>query len=162
MPLAAGAPAPPFTLNDGAGAARSLSDLTASGPALLTFFKTSCPTCRMAMPVIAELERRYGDVIPVVGVTQTEMGKTLAWLADMGFAGAVLDDETGRYAVSRAFDIQSVPTLVLVEGGTVAGASEAWDRDRMNQWAADLGARTGRGTSPVSTEGDGRPVFKPG
>lgn len=141
---------------------RSLADLTASGPVLLEFFKITCPTCQLAMPVVAELERRYGDVVPVVGVTQTAIGKTLPWLGEMGFAGAVLDDEAGHFAVSRAFDIQTVPTLVLVEGGTVVAAGEGWDRDRMNEWAADLGARTGRDGSPVSTEGDGRPIFKPG
>lgn len=162
MPLATGAAAPPFTLTDGEGSPRSLAGLTASGPALLVFFKITCPTCQLALPVVAELERRYGDAIPVVGVTQTEMPKTLPWLAQMGFAGAVLDDETGRFAVSRSFDIQVVPTLVLVDAGEVVALGQGWDRDRMNQWAADLGARTGRDGSPVSTEGDGRPVFKPG
>lgn len=162
MPLATGAGAPPFTLTDGDGTPRSLADLTAAGPVLLTFFKISCPTCQLAMPVVAELERRYGDAIPVVGVTQTEMAKTRPWLDSMGFAGAVLDDESGRFAVSRAFDVQTVPTLVLVDSDRVAGVGQGWDRDRMNGWAADLGARTGRDGSPVSTEGDGRPSFKPG
>ena len=162
MPLATGAGAPPFTLDDGEGTPRSLADLTASGPALLMFLKISCPTCQLAMPVVADLERRYGDAIPVVAVTQTEMAKTRPWLDSMGFAGAVLDDESGRYAVSRAFDIQTVPTLVLVDGGRIAGVGQGWDRDRMNDWAADLGARTGRDGSPVTIEGDGRPSFRPG
>ena len=162
MPLATGAGAPPFTLADGKGSPRSLDDFTASGPVLLTFFKITCPTCQLALPVVAELERRYGDAIPLLGVTQTEMAKTVPWLAQMGFAGTVLDDETGHFAVSRSYDIQVVPTMVLVEGGTVAAVGQGWDRDRMNQWAAELGARTGRDGSPVTTEGDGRPLFKPG
>ena len=162
MPLPVGADAPPFRLVDGDGAPRSLSDLTAAGPALLVFFKTSCPTCRLALPVVAELERRYGDVVPVVAVTQTAMATTRPWLGEQGFAGVVLDDERSQFAVSRAYEVGTVPTLVLVEAGRVAATSEAWDRDRMNAWARDLAARSGREAVPVSTDGDGRPAFRPG
>lgn len=162
MPLKAGAEAPLFTLPDGDGAPRRMADLTSEGAVLLAFFKTSCPTCRLAMTVVGELQRRYGDAVPVVAVTQTSIGTTKSWLAENGFDGPVLDDEQGRYAVSRAYDVQTVPTLVLVDEGRVAATTEAWDRDRMNAWAKDLGERTGRDTSPVTTEGDGRPVFKPG
>lgn len=162
MPLPPGTEAPAFTLPDRDGAPRSLADLTAAGPALLVFFKTSCPTCHLAMPVIAELERRYGDAVPVVCVTQTSMGATLPWLAEAGFSGPVLDDEQGRFSVSRAYGVQTVPTMVLVDGGRVAATTQGWDRDRMNGWATDLGTRTARETTPVTTEADGRPVFKPG
>ena len=162
MPLPAGADAPLFTLPDGDGAPQGMADLTSEGPVLLAFFKTSCPTCRLAMPVVGELQRRYGDAIPVVAVTQTSMATTRPWLTENGFDGPVLDDEEGRFAVSRSYDVQTVPTLVLVDDGRVVATTEAWDRDRMNGWAKDLGARTGRDTSPVSTEDDGRPVFKPG
>ena len=162
MPLTAGAVAPPFKLLDGTGAPRSLAELTAEGPALLAFFKTSCPTCRLAFPVVAELERRYGDAVPVVAVTQSDLATTLPWLDEHGFAGPVLDDERARFQVSAAYGVTSVPTLVLVDGGRVIATGEAWDRERMNRWAAELGALTGREAPPVSTEGDGRPVFKPG
>lgn len=162
MPLPAGAVAPDFSLPDAAGSARTLADLAPGGTALLAFFKTSCPTCRLAFPVYGELARRYGDALPVVAVTQTTMADTLAWLDEVGFAGPVLDDEQGRFAVSAAFQVRSVPTLVLVEDAKVAATSEAWDRDRVNAWAEELGRRTGRDGSPVSAEGDGRPVFKPG
>ncbi len=144
------------------GGRRSLSDLTARGPALLAFFKTGCPTCQLAFPVYAELERRYGDVVPVVAVTQDSLATTAPWLADKGFAGPALDDASDHYAVSEAYAVATVPTLVLVEDGKVAATSEGWDRDRANAWARQLGERTGRDTSPVSSEGDGLPLFKPG
>ncbi|MGH9282943.1 MAG: TlpA family protein disulfide reductase [Acidimicrobiales bacterium] len=162
MPLPAGADAPTFRLPDGEGTPRTLGDLAPEGTALLAFFKTSCPTCRLAFPVYGELARRYGDALPVVAVTQSAMDTTRPWLDEHGFAGPVLDDERGRFSVSRAFDVRAVPTLVLVEDGKVVATSEAWDRVRVNDWARELGGRTGRDTSPVSTEADGRPVFKPG
>lgn len=162
MPLAVGTTAPPFKLLDGTGTPRKLDQFTDVGPTLLAFFKTSCPTCSLAFPVIAELERRYGDAAPVVAVTQSTLATTLPWLAEAGFAGPVLDDERGRFEVSAAYGIRSVPTLVLVDDGQVVATSEGWDRDRMNRWAADLGALTGRHGSPVTVEGDGRPLYKPG
>ena len=162
MPLPVGTPAPDFALADSAGATRSLAEIAAGGATLLAFFKTTCPTCSLAFPAYGEIERRYGDVVPVVAVSQSALDVAVPWLGELGFAGPVLDDESGGFAVSRAYAVHSVPTLVLVEDGLVVATSEAWDRDRVNQLAGELGARTGRDTSPVSTEGDGRPVFKPG
>lgn len=162
MPLPIGAPARSFTLPSADGTPLHLDDLAAGRPVLLAFFKTSCPTCRLAFPVYGELERRYGDAVPVVAVTQSPLHVTIPWLREMGFDGPVLDDEQGRFSVSAAYQVRSVPTLVLVEGGTVAATSEAWDRERVNRWAKELGERTGRETSPVSTPADGRPPFKPG
>ena len=162
MPLAPDADAPDFRLPSADGRPRSLDDLTADGPALLAFLKTGCPTCALAFPVYGEIERRYGDVVPFLAVTQDSLAKTVPWLEEKGFAGLVLDDESDGYAVSEAYGVSTVPTLVLVDEGRVVASSEGWDRDRVNAWAVLLGERTGRDTSPVSTEGDGRPVFKPG
>lgn len=162
MPLTIGADAPRFTLPDGDGAPRALADLAPGRAVLLAFFKTTCPTCRLAFPVYGELERRYGDAVPVVAISQSPVDATVPWLAELGFAGQVLDDERGRFSVSAAYRVESVPTLVLVEDGRVVATSEGWDRDRVNRWAHELGSRLGRDTRPVSTEGDGRPASKPG
>jgi peroxiredoxin len=163
VPLPPGAEAPAFELpsSDG-GAPRSLDDLTAAGAALLAFFKAGCPTCQLAFPVYAEIERRYGDAVPVVAVSQDTLAKTVPWLEDKGFAGVALDDASDGYDVSDAYAVTSVPSLVLVDAGIVVATSEAWDRDRANAWARQLGERTGRDVSPVSREGDGLPAFKPG
>jgi peroxiredoxin len=161
MALAAGTPAPPFELPDDGGGTTSLEDLGAGGPVLLAFFKCSCPTCRLAFPVYGELARRYGDAVPVVAVGQDPVATSRPWLDDLGFTGRVLDD-TPAYAASAAYDLDSVPALVLVDGGTVVDASEGWDRDRVNAWDERLAAMTGREPSPVSEDGDGRPPWKPG
>lgn len=147
MPLPTGSPAPP----DAPG-----------GPVLLAFFKDTCPVCVMAFPVVSELARRYGDTVPVVAVAQDPPDRADPWLAEHGFPGGVIDD-SGGYPLSDAFGVSTVPTLVLVDGGTVEAVSEGWDRDRYNRWDADLAARSGRpSVGPVTTADDGRPVFKPG
>lgn len=162
MPIEPGSPAPAFSLPDESGGTTTLDDLLGAGATLLAFFKPTCPTCRLAFPVFGELERRYGDAVPVVAVTQDDLATSRRWLDDLGFRGRVLDD-SGGYPASAAYDLDSVPTLVLVGAdGAVVDASDGWDRDRVNAWDERLAAMTGRAPSPVSVEGDGRPPWKPG
>lgn len=162
MGIAAGSPAPGFTATDDRGATTSLAELTAGGPVVLAFFKASCPTCQLAFPVFAELGRRHGDTVPFVAVAQDPAKVARPWLDERGFAGPVLDDSHG-YPVSAAYDLDSVPTLVLVDGdGTVVDTAAGWDRDVVNAWDARLAAMTGREAVPVSEPGDGRPPWKPG
>lgn len=162
MPIAPGSDAPDFKLPSDDGAERSLADLTAKGPAVLAFFKTSCPTCKMAWPVYSALERRYGDEIPVVAVSQNPIDEAAPWLEAVEFHGPFLADDADGHATSQAYEVTSVPALVMVEDGKVVSVSEGWDRERVNAWARDLGERTGRDSSPVSVKTDGRPPFRPG
>ena len=97
-----------------------------------------------------------------MAVSQDPLPKTVPWLDEKGFAGLALDDASGHYAASNAYGVEVVPTLVLVEDGRVVTTTQAWDRDQANAWAAELGRRTGRDATPVSTDGDGLPAFKPG
>lgn len=159
MPIKPGDTAPDFTLLGEDGEV-SLADLT---PALLLFFKNSCPTCDLAFPVYGELHRRYGDALPLVAIGQDQIEKSRPWLDERDFAGPVLDDLRNRLGTSADYDLETVPTLVLVgEDGTVAHVTEGWDREDANDWARRLGELTDRPAEPVSTEGDGLPPFRPG
>ena len=163
MVIEVGTKAPAFRLAASDGEPRSLHDLVKSAPALLVFFKTTCPTCVMAMPVYGEMVRRYGDEVFVVAVSQDPLLQAHAWLAEQGFGGLALDDTPDRSAVSRAFGIATVPTAVLVDQeGEVADVVEGWQREGANRLAARLGAITDRTADPVSTAADGRPPQKPG
>jgi thiol-disulfide isomerase/thioredoxin len=140
VPIAPGAPAP------------ALPDHIAL-PAVLAFFKKSCPVCQMAFPVYGRLAQDAN----VVAVAQDHGAD--GWLAERGFTSTVIDDSDG-YPLSSACGIRTVPTLVVVEGdGTVGVVAEGWDRDAVNDIAARLG---GVGGGPVSTPADGLPPFKPG
>lgn len=162
MPIATGKPAPDFTLLGESGDV-SLGDLTADGPALLLFYKNSCSTCQLAFPVYGELHRRYGDGIPVVAIAQEQIEKARPWLDEREFEGPVLDDLRNRFGASDAYEIDTVPTLVLVGAdGAVEHVTQGWDRQDANDWAQRLGELSGRTTDPVSEEGDGLPPFRPG
>ena len=129
---------------------------------VLAFFKSTCPTCRLSFPVYARLERAYGDAIPIVAIAQDPLDVARRWLDERGFAGPAVDDARTTYAVSRAYEIDSVPTLVLVRDGTVTATTEGWDRDEANAWAQRLAEVTGHDPIVVSTPDDGLPDFKPG
>ena len=67
------------------------------------------------------------------------------------------------YAVSNAFGIRVVPTLLVVEpGGEVSDVVESWDREGYNRVSRALAERLGLAYVPVSEPGDGLPTFRPG
>lgn len=163
MVLSTGTAAPAFRLPASTGTPTSLDDLLAGGPAVLCFFKTTCPTCALTLPVVGDLQRRFGSRVPVVAVSQNGLDVARPWLEERGFDGPVLDDEVSRFAVSRAYALRAVPATVLVaSGGKVLDSFEGWSRDRYNRLASQLAGFTGLDPGPVSTPADGRPPQKPG
>jgi hypothetical protein len=135
---------------------------TPAGPALLVFVSSASPTCGIALPVYAELGHRYGDVLPVVAVPLDDREKAAAWLDEKGFAGPVVDDDRAR-RLFAGFEIDAVPTLVLVEAGRVLDVSVGWDRDVINRWDDVLAGYTNRRSpGPASSDDDGRPATEPG
>ncbi|HEV2809533.1 MAG TPA: TlpA disulfide reductase family protein [Acidimicrobiales bacterium] len=165
MILAPGTIAPTFDLpaSDGDRVRLSLADLNSEGPALLAFFKSSCPVCRLSFPIWGELARRYGTAVAVVAVSQDPLAKGRSWLDDTYFFAPVVDDSHG-FAASRAYGVETVPTLVLIGAdGRIVDASQGWDRKRANDWDVTLAELTGLPSAgPVSTSSDGLPAYRPG
>lgn len=159
MPLSPGDPAPDFSLPGEAGT-RARDDVAADGRVLLAFYKGSCPTCQLAFPVFGALEAAYGDAVPFVAVAQDALPEARAWLDDRGFTGPVLDDCAGGYTASADYDLDSVPSLYLIEDGRVVHFGEGWDVDDVRSLNTRLAALAGR--DPIDLDLAGLPVFKPG
>lgn len=150
--LALGDRAPSLELSD-AATGESVTDPWREGPVVLAFFKTTCPVCQMAAPKVQALAEAG---VRVVAVGEDPPAEIRAYADRQGQKVTTLS-EPPPYAVSDAYDLETVPTLVLVdEAGTVRDAVESWDRDAWNRFAEDAG-----GTA-VSREGDGLPPFRPG
>lgn len=113
--LGEGARAPEFRLSDLDGSAHTLSDILARGPALLAFFKVSCPVCQYTFPFLERLHLGASGV-QIFGVSQDQAGATRDFNEEQGVTFPTLLDDAGQgYPVSNAFGIQSVPALFLVE-----------------------------------------------
>jgi len=67
------------------------------------------------------------------------------------------------YALSDAYGIEAVPTLVLVgTDGHVEDVVRSWDRDGYNRAAARLAEMEGTEPLVLSAPDDGLPSFRPG
>ena len=156
--LESGARAPEFRLQDLRGETRSLRDLIAAGPAVLAFFKTTCPVCQLAFPFLERIHRGQAErVLSLCGISQDDAQTTGEFNQEFGISfPTLLDSEDAEYPASNAYRISHVPSAFLVEpDGTIAWTMEGFDR-RALEW---LGAKAGVQTF---TARDRVPDFKAG
>ena len=153
--VAAGAKAPSFRLTGPDGSSTTLEDILARGPALLAFFKISCPVCQLTAPYLERLSANRA--LQVIGISQDDADST------RGFANrfhltfpTLLDSSEQEYPASNAYCITSVPSLFLVEAdGTVSRAFAGFSKRDFEE----IGARTG--VSPFGPD-DHVPEWKAG
>jgi hypothetical protein len=132
---------------------------TADGPRGLFFYKVTCPTCQLAAPVMRRFERAYpGRVIGIGQDPEIELAR-FTQRYDMGIASI---EDVPPYPISAAYDLESVPTLYLVNDGRVQESVGAWERDGFNRVASALAGLVGEPPVIVSMADDGLPEFKPG
>ena len=131
-----------------------------SGPHALVFYKVTCPTCQMAAPVYDMFAKAYPGAL--VGVGQDPSPLLERFADDYGARFPSVSD-TEPYAISDAFDIEHVPTLVVLDDDrTVRDVVESWDREGTNRAARVLARLLGTDAVVVSGVDDGLPGFRPG
>ena len=122
-----------------------------SQPALVVFFETDCPTCRLAVPYLNKLARGAR----VIGISQDDDAATEQFTEQLATAFPVQRDH--GLALSQAFDLKFVPSLFLIgPGGRVLRSHFGFDKSALNQIADQLRC------APVADEFDGAPQSKPG
>jgi peroxiredoxin len=136
--LSTGSPVPNLRLARLDGPAMGLSDVAANGPALLAFFKITCPVCQLALPFLERIHA--AGTLPVYAVSQNDDEDTREFNREFRLSlPTLLDDEDLDFPVSNAFGISTVPTLFLLERGGVSQVIEGWRKKEMEA----LGARAG-------------------
>ena len=154
----AGERAPDVSLLDTLGERVSLGTLLSEGPAVLVFFKASCPVCQMTFPYLDRLAKAGSpEGLRVIGVSQDDDAITQAFQKRFGPSPqSLIDDEEQGYQVSNAYGITHVPTVFVVER----------DGNISNSWSgfskADLQSLGGRFREPAFQPHESVPAFKPG
>jgi peroxiredoxin len=153
--LDAGARAPEFRLERLEGGDLALSELTASGPVLLAFYKISCPVCQLTLPFLERIHA--AGRLAIVAISQNDAEDTREFNRYYGISiPTLLDEEAAGFPASNAFGISSVPTMFLVErDGSVAQVIEGWQKAEIER----LGALAG--VQPFHAE-DNVPQWKAG
>jgi peroxiredoxin len=126
--LGVGDNAPDFQLEDTFGRQKSLEDLIANKPALLAFYKVSCPVCQYTLPFLERLSKT--DNMDVVAVSQDDLKATEKFRAEYGVTfTTLLDQSKSGYPASNAYGISYVPSLVLVQpDGQISLSSEGFSK----------------------------------
>jgi peroxiredoxin len=152
--------APRFELPSVAGQPVALGDLLREGPAVILFVTEECPTCAMTMRRLAEPVRALAAAgISVTAVFEDSLEVAARTARRARFAGTVLSEPT-PYEVSSAYQLQSVPTTVLIDcNGRVARRVVGWDRDGLDELLAEVWPSAGEPPPRVTGE---HPARKPG
>ncbi|MDQ2898313.1 MAG: TlpA family protein disulfide reductase [Acidobacteriota bacterium] len=156
--LEVGQIAPDFELPDLDGKPRSLRQILSAGPALLAFFKISCPVCQFTFPFLERLYRGGDDRAPqLIGISQDDAESTVSFNQAFGVTFPVLLDTSSRnYPAGTAYRITNVPSLFLVEkDGRISQAAIGFVKAAME----DLGRVFG--VAPFR-EGETVPAIRPG
>jgi peroxiredoxin len=158
--FAPGTPAPSAAFSRPGGGSVTTEGLLAEAnglPLLLAFFKTSCPTCRLAWPYVQRLHEAYGGTaVRVVGVSQNAEDESRRFFEEFGNAtfDLVLDPEP-RFAASNAFQVEAVPHIVLVSSaGTFEEIFSGWSKVKMEALGSRLAGARNLARVPVVPPGD--------
>jgi len=126
--LEAGVRAPAFELKTLDGEKRSLENILGRGPALLAFYKASCPVCQLTFPYLERLAA--GSSLQLVAISQDDAASTQGFNQRFGVTfPTLLDQSKENYPASNAFGITSVPSMFLVEkDGAIAQAFSGFSK----------------------------------
>jgi peroxiredoxin len=153
-----------FSLPGLDGKELSLEETLDRGPVLLAFFKSSCPVCQFTLPFIERYHRFFRDTKADIWlVSQDDREETAEFMKVYDLTMPVLLDDTRRYPVSNAYNIDHVPTTFLIgQAGDILHTSEGFHRQDLVQIARKLETLTGKKGFVPFTEDDEVPSYRPG
>ncbi len=162
--LTAGKEAPEFTLPTKEGQTFSLSQALQTGPVVLAFLKTNCPSCRYAFPFLERLHAAYRERgVTVLGISQSSEQDTARFRKEYGVSfPAVLDDPKG-YRVSNAYGITNTPTVFLITAsGIITVSSVGWSRADLAAINTKIAESLPFSAVPIFHAGEQIAEWKPG
>src|SRR4051795_7136574 len=110
--LSKGKQAPAIQLPTLDGGQFSLNDALTSGPAVLVFFKISCPVCQFALPFFERIyQAAKGKSVTIIGVSQNSKKDTDFFKKQYGITLPIALDDPKGYPASNAYGLTNVPTI---------------------------------------------------
>lgn len=161
--ISAGAKVPDVQLTDSNGTRRTLADALQKGPVALAFFKVSCPVCQYTWPFLERVHKAYGnEKVTLWGISQDDASDTNEYAAEYGSTFPLLVDDHG-YAVSNAYGITNVPTLILIgSDGKALLSDHGFSRKNIEGISAQFAKVTGKPAATIFNPGENIPDYKPG
>ena len=97
---------------------------------VLVFFKVSCPVCQYAFPYYERLARAVAAKgVAVIGVSQDDEEATRKFAKSFGVTFPIALEDTRAFAVSNAYGLTNVPTMLeIAQGATIAVSCVGWER----------------------------------
>lgn len=158
----AGSKAPNFSVKGLDGKEYSLQELLKQGPVIAAFFKVSCPVCQFTFPFLERMYKQYGgDGVTFLGISQDDGRSTKDFARQYGITFPIAMDEKG-YAASNAYGLTMVPTIFLIDDGTVKVSSTGFDKYDLEKIASALADRKKMARAPLFQPNESVPVQRPG
>jgi len=161
--IESGHAAPGFSLRALDGKEYSLDKLLERGPAVVAFFKISCPVCQFTFPFLQRLHERYaGQGATVIGVSQDDTRSTKEFNQEYGVTFPTLVDTAG-YPASNAYGLTNVPTIFLIApDGKVKVSCMGFGKSDLEKIAAELSQYKKMQAAPFFRGDEIVPAYKPG
>lgn len=161
--IEAGHNAPGFSLKALDGREYSLEKLLEQGPAVVAFFKISCPVCQFTFPFLQRLHERFaGGDATVLGVSQDDASVTKQFNREYGVTFPILLDAEG-YSASNAYGLTNVPTIFLIApDGKVNVSCIGFSKGDLEKIADELSQHKKMQAAPLFRKDEAVPDYKPG
>jgi peroxiredoxin len=161
--LMPGTIAPRIALKDTNGQSESLAEALKDGPALLAFFKVSCPTCQLTLPFLQRLYEAYGGSnVAIFGISQDNPSDTREFMREFGIRLPVLIDEPG-YPASKAYGLTNVPSLFWIKpDGKIHLVSIGFSKGDLENISSAAALAAEKEEKPLFRLGEKVPEFKSG
>jgi peroxiredoxin len=130
--------APNFQLARLDGGTESLADLKAK-PAVLAFYKVSCPVCQMTLPFLERIAQSGALQLRAISQDNAEASRRFNTEYGITFP-TLLDSAEADYPASNAYQIAFVPSVFLVEpDGSIGWTMEGFSKAQFDELARRAG-----------------------
>lgn len=96
----------------------NLADLKGKNIAVIEFWATWCPPCRVSIPHLTELQKKFKDVV-IVGISDEDVATVKKFVAKMGdqmdYVVAVDQEEKTGQAYMGGFGVDGIPHAFVVD-----------------------------------------------